>query len=92
MKDEIQHTPGPWAIKYDNADYSIGGQWYDVGPAQIWFPGSASQEEKDQALTDARLIAAAPDLLHLAEYVEEECGGYAAHLAREAIAKAKGQA
>jgi hypothetical protein len=57
------HTPGPWQIKYDNADCRSGGQWYSVGPARICFGYGSTKEQEQQALDDARLIASAPDLL-----------------------------
>jgi hypothetical protein len=57
-----KHTPGPWAIEYDNADDG-SEQWYQVGPAKLSFSYNATDEAKQKAASDARLIAAAPELL-----------------------------
>lgn len=51
------HTPGPWPDpEYDNDDCS-GGYWYDI-------PGVCRAIYKTE---DARLIAAAPELLAAVE-------------------------
>lgn len=64
-----EHTPGPWEIDYDNSDLSGGGQWYTVGPAEVWFPYNCSPQREEKAKADAVLIASAPDLLDFAELV-----------------------
>ena len=50
------HTPGPWTVESDGSTVSMGGQCVIVGPA----PDGAPRE---QERANARLIAAAPDLL-----------------------------
>jgi hypothetical protein len=55
-----QHTPGPWAVKHheDTDTYSIyvaGRQW------NSWTVAALGYSKEDEA--NARLIAAAPDLL-----------------------------
>ena len=55
------HTPGPWTTKYDNCDYG-SGQWYEIS-ASTKFSYNAKPEESAEAYANARLMAAAPDLL-----------------------------
>jgi len=59
-----------WTIAYDNADNATGGQWYQVGPAKVWFPYGASEGERRHAEQAARLIAAAPELLEALKQCE----------------------
>ena len=56
MGPEQQYTPGPWTVENDGMTVSMGGQCVIVGPAP---DGSRIDEER----ANARLIAAAPDLL-----------------------------
>lgn len=57
-----KHTPGPWIVESDGTTVSMSGQCVIVSPA----PDNAS---RDVAMANARLIAAAPDLLaSLAEF------------------------
>jgi hypothetical protein len=83
-----QHTPGPWEILYNDPqeEYWVTRPHYDAGPAKIVYH-----------IEDARLIAAAPDLLEALKEMldnhEDACTGYgegAAEKARAAIAKATG--
>jgi len=89
-----KHTPGPWIV-YEFVDgYEIRSPeaecWVATAsdPEAVW--GAIGREE------DARLIAAAPELLEALENllkVHEGEGGTqynAADMARAAIAKAKG--
>lgn len=64
------HTPGPWVT--DDYEYlwrdSDGGPTahFEAGPAQVYFtPNDAA--DRQRALNDARLIAAAPELLAMLE-------------------------
>ena len=88
-----QHTPGPWAVKHheDTDTYSIyvaGQEW------NSWTVAALGYAKEDEA--NARLIAAAPDLLEALQYMLEVCPsinqqGKEAHLrAHAAIAKATG--
>ena len=90
-----KHTPGPWII-YEFVDgYEIRAPEAECyvatasDPEAVW--GAIGREE------DARLIAAAPELLEALENllkVHEGEGGTqhnAADMARAAIAKAKGE-
>jgi hypothetical protein len=63
-----QHTPGPWAVKHheDTDTYSIivaGRQW------NSWTVAALGHSKEDEA--NARLIAAAPDLLAVCQELEE---------------------
>ena len=57
-------TPGPYFVQYDNADYSGGGQWYSVGPAQKigWHPFNSAPAREAQCKADADYFAAIHDL------------------------------
>lgn len=90
-QDDGNHaaTPGPWTIKYDNHGNGSFSEWWNVGPngdgvAKVW------------SETDAHLIAAAPELLALAEHVASTTAFSPAayqllrNEARATIAKAKG--
>ena len=108
-----KHTPGPWKLEpYDSClagdDFQWGGIW--AGPVMLdginyGQPAYATikPETLERMEADARLIAAAPDLLEaledlilLAQAVMHENGGYMVDDelsdARAAIAKAKGEA
>ncbi len=60
------HTPGPWQMDYDrNFDrYNLRGR-YSFGHFQGWSADGVTTEAEDKA--NARLIAAAPDLLNALE-------------------------
>lgn len=98
------HTPGPWEVSqwsppYDRigGDYSVGymdadGVYWDIATLE---PSRASR------LTDARLIAAAPDMLWTLEQVdtylspmdgEEDVYAEIRGVIQAAIAKAKEEA
>jgi len=94
-----KHTPGPWAV-VDNGIWDVSV----VGEATIchinnkgeWFPKDGTQMGRSQnkMLADARLIAAAPDLLEALKEVYDWCyptDSAWAIKARAAIAKATGE-
>ena len=61
------HTPGPWAYEYDNSDEGYGW-WFDLtgGPNSqplISGPYNNPTTTVEEAEANARLIAAAPELL-----------------------------
>jgi len=60
-----QHTPGPWEI--DHVDLS---SWHILGPTNGFFAdvlGTINDTDTLQGEANARLIAAAPDGLELAQ-------------------------
>lgn len=88
-----KHTPGPWSIQRQNPSPTTG-EWMVAGKspgylAEVRDCGSGPVE------ANARLIAAAPDLLEALEAlitaVDASMYGMAIHNARAAIAKAKGE-
>jgi hypothetical protein len=92
-----QHTPGPWAISEQNdSDKSWKAEVYstisDEGVARVGYFDTIRSED----LANARLIAAAPDLLAALESLLPYANGsesFAAEVAaaRAAIAKARAQ-
>lgn len=90
-----KHTPGPWDIEYGNSDSSGGGQWYEVGPAKVWYSYRSSDEEEQRAQANAHLISAAPDLLEALQVIAADSrwlsGEPTLLMARAAIAKATGE-
>ena len=93
-----QHTPGPWYLSGHNifARYSDnGGNVHDRWVGTV----SAGQGDTPRMVdyANARLIAAAPELLALVEEFMRHCnadstvGWPLADRARTAIAKAKGE-
>jgi hypothetical protein len=88
-----QHTPGPWKVREEYIHQIIGTDgWGAVADCAI---GVRTPEEKD---ANARLIAAAPDLLAIAEAFVVDYAPNAGELAkwrgrfRDAIRKAQGGA
>jgi hypothetical protein len=92
-----KHTPGPWEIRYGNvsdADEGFGiagtldGQTHMV--AECW-PCSTDIDRRMQLRADARLIAAAPDLLAACEAMLDDTTkcDEVMRMIRAAIAKAK---
>lgn len=107
MSQKQSHTPGPWIAVQTNL-VTTKRAWYsgDLGTLKHAFQATISlQEGEEQAKANARLIAAAPDLLEAAErflaVVTREMpseklaalnGGDQMLKLTEAIAKAKGGA
>ena len=107
------HTPGPWEAEYSDYGEEIwyggegAGVWSIKGPKECYLAGMGdeSADEQERAAANARLIAAAPDLLEACERlrdhgsIADEWGsGQSTELARildamdAAIAKARGDA
>lgn len=92
---EITHTPGPWKLYPDdeNGQAVVGGQHTEI--ATCWHHCLGSIEKQMRA--NARLIAAAPDLLNALENLTIAIGmGWdldgVVDQAAAAIAKATGAA
>ena len=85
MTTQTGHTPGPWNVEWP---YILGADKRQTVVAEI--VGAVSNET---AKADARLIAAAPDLLTLAREVagtrSSDAWGNVVDRARAAIAKAE---
>jgi hypothetical protein len=90
-----KHTPGPWTIEYDGLQN--GGQLFEIGPVELWYPRNCTKQEYETVKADSRLIAAAPDMLETLKQIAAmdcDCGipiVCAVMLAKDAIAKAEGQ-
>lgn len=89
----MNHTPAPWTIS-DEIDPLIYSNATGAYVAQVFAYDGRNNSRNAAVDADARLIAAAPDLLAaLIEAVEIiESTGLDASPARAAIAAAKGQA
>lgn len=104
MTQEAQHTPGPWRIKQSSAN---GNNFIYPEGSEDAICGVRFHLDFDAHEANARLIAAAPDLLEAvevllggleAEYPESKFGidfrtqmRIRMNKARAAIAKARGQ-
>ena len=102
------HTPGPWEAEYSDYGEEIwyggegAGVWSIKGPKECYLAGMGdeSADEQERAAANARLIAAAPDLLSACEEIvalADDAGEVpvwvdAIDMARTAIAKARGDA
>lgn len=98
MANETKHTPGPWeAHNGEVTTRQINGRSYRrIAAIQDYGVGCLPEVDK----ANARLIAAAPDLLDAAEGVVGDLERFVSHrgpgpdqrlaLLRAAIAKAKG--
>lgn len=90
MSKQAKHTPGPWKLKNE-------GTIVDADGGLIATTGYRVTAIDDQDAPNARLIAAAPDLLAALEGLirhEVNISGAArayVHDARVAVAKAKGE-
>jgi hypothetical protein len=93
--DDVKHTPGPWQVSGVRIKVApkIGAdtRLINVGPdgdhvAMVFF-----DMDTGRGWNDARLIAAAPDLLAALEALEHEYGPTTLRMAAAAIAKARGQ-
>lgn len=87
-REATKHTPGPWALDDDGFVY---GEGFIVSD-----PHSSPEIDLDEREANARLIAAAPELLAALEWAlddpdSEILGEEWANAAQAAIAKAKGE-
>lgn len=61
---QAKHTPGPWVVREDARDWAI------IGPEPSWVTGVDRRNHNAEA--NARLIAAAPELLAALEKVRDD--------------------
>lgn len=103
---EVKHAPGPWAYRKakDHGGYEIDALFGWFGFARVerfedfdHDDADQTRENDEESLANARLIAAAPELLEALEGLTRlarlhQVDGYSTAMlaARDAIAKAKG--
>ena len=89
-----KHTPGPWRVEIDDSpDAAWAWQWPTIVSDEYEVVGTEGMYgDLETDMANARLIAAAPDLLQaLQEIVRRDLlAGAIKHDARAAIAKATG--
>ena len=102
-KDKARHTPGPWTLenRHDERGTPSGINVFSEAEATFIcrMPDGASVQGGHawpEQLANARLIAAAPELLEALEYIVgwnsgEWDGEKARDMAKAAIAKVKGE-
>lgn len=93
------HTPGPWSVQ-GRHQMEVSGPPGTIIICDIGRSGAPSEEIYATGQADARLIAAAPDLLAALASITDECheqrktyavSAKAINAARAAIAKARGK-
>ena len=90
-----KHTPGPWAMISDGCGFYVEGRNLLVAAAQEIDQHPTDIDEfiaGEETEANARLIAAAPDLLEFAEEVRRTGDTRLASMAIAVIAKAIGEA
>lgn len=90
MKAKLNHTPGPWKAHYFETYYEVWNETHRI--CLIESPANLGED-----IANARLIAAAPELLLACElliqaktdgHIEKNPGLLAIKIMKEAIAKA----
>ena len=73
---KMQYTPGPWEVEFNYEGQHRFCPFIQVGPARISFTQGydclTDAARKSEAEANARLIAAAPELLEVAESILAE--------------------
>lgn len=92
---QTTHTPGPWGCTETEGSWTISADADPVYIATVAMPGRMSKV--DQAEANARLIAAAPELLEACQLALDSLNSLVAtntlskQLLRAAIARATGK-
>ena len=96
---KTQYTPGPWAVEENSSPPLIWGNDYEKPIAEVELHRSYADYKDGEVQANARLIAAAPDLLdacyqliYALMYDDEEELNNGMISARDAITKATGEA
>lgn len=90
-----KYTPGPWSLFLGNAGYfCVEGIWKADSEADRICGSIGAVASEEEAVANARLIAAAPEMLEALERVVEtgEADYETFRMALAAVAKAKGDA
>ena len=96
------HTPGPWAVGFSDGSGVDEGAYIVARDSTVVVRGGNPQGDLEfgvQLEPDARLIAAAPELLDVIQEILDYSGGansalddeYVVERARAVVAKAKGE-
>ena len=92
---KAKHTPGPWWADFDGEDTFDGVEIQQVGRLHYVPVANVPVDytDREEREANARLIAAAPDLLDALEEAVSQHGHGLVNLdaARTALAKAKGE-
>lgn len=79
MSEVATHSPGPWGTIKGQYSETMGGQWLvrDAESIYVAHVHPRSDDGRPDATADAnaRLIAAAPDLLAACQFVLDNAGG-----------------
>lgn len=68
----MKHTPGPWTRGFGNHVYT-GTSEHDKGPLiATCMPLNGTKEELETAFANARLIAAAPDMMNALQEIHDK--------------------
>ena len=99
MKNENKFTPGPWSVMPERDWIVVMPENCDIGHGKKYVACGGGNKEVNNA--NARLIAAAPELLAALESIEKRLNSKACdrnpdalfcwQISRAAIAKAKGE-
>jgi len=90
----MTHTPGPWAIAGEEHANVILSEDFVIADVYAFKKGEAGPRTDEEGEANARLIAAAPDLLEVAKaaYVYITGNPGLENALKQAIAKAEGKA
>lgn len=85
-----KHTPGPWKIEPSIPEEGVKCIWIKGANTESYRPeiGAVFAPQHEKAFSDARLIAAAPELLGALESMLEHAE-FSTQQGREAFAKAR---
>jgi hypothetical protein len=67
----MNHTPGPWKAVDVTSEKTLVYRRIDAGKKNVGFAGSYKQRDTTEAEANARLIAAAPELLEALELIAD---------------------
>lgn len=72
--EKLKHTPGPWKSIDVTSENTAVYHRIDAGEIAIGFAGIYKLKDKSQSEANAKLIAAAPDLLEALLNIENDAG------------------
>lgn len=72
---QTKHTPGPWAVCEDASGDTFVAAMMDSAQTICEFGCADNDSDQAQIEADARLVAAAPDLLEALEWATAEIDG-----------------